>query len=269
MNKKIRRIISAAIIGTLILMLIFVFTKYNITINIARTQGTSLIVNVNPKQENKDIKGEQTVCTRLARYENKPRYDRALSLIQDRIIEHVRFETDATKFIYFNPKIVNCIKVIEVQTEENIEGYFKQDIAGITENYYPVYVNQNYQYADDLVTALLLSHELTHVQQYYDSKDSGIRNKCIADEVNAFIAQLEFYGTFNIEENSSIYSRINDPENPVHTQLRLLDVMFKINKASKCKFTLDSNNSCSIDNLRLKLTEALTQDTYYRKQCGL
>jgi hypothetical protein len=221
-------------------------------------------------------------CARTVRLDNKPQYDRALSLIQQRIDENHKYWTNAGEqyqdmlFINFPPELVNCIKISEEDTRGStgVEGYFTFNGQDIKKDYYPITVSTDYGFTDDIVTALLLSHEMTHVQQYMDALNGKNSLSCIDSEIDAFIAQLDFYGILNDEEISSVYYRIHGSDEVfLHPQLKMLDTMLTINRESGCGFRdlfkgKDSTHCVDI-NLRNKLREILTDDSYYRKQCGL
>lgn len=210
-------------------------------------------------------------CTRTIRLNNDPQYDRALSLIQQRIDDNNKWwdkygETVDGRFKHFPPELVNCIKISEETTTGTggPEGYFTFNSKDIKENYYPITVSSDYRLADDIETALLLTHEITHVQQYINTLNGKDSLSCIDKEIEAFRSQLDFYVLLNSEENSSVYNRIQSDKN-LHSELQMLDTMMTINRESNCKF----DGPCLDANLTNKLKEMLTSDSYYRKQCGL
>ena len=210
-------------------------------------------------------------CTRKTRLDNLPQYDRALSLVQQRVDENNKYwSNDETFkdqiFKYFPPDLVNCIKISEedINKSTGLEGYFTFNSKDIKTDYYPITVSSNYRSTDDIVTTLLLSHEMTHVQQYIDVLNGKAALSCIDREIEAFIAQLKFYVMLSNEEHSSVYYRIQNDEN-LHSQLKILDAMLTINRDSNCKFDGD----CMDVNLRNKLRVMITNDSYYKKQCKL
>lgn len=213
-------------------------------------------------------------CTRATRLDNEPQYDRALSLIQQRVDENNKWwdkygddNAERNKYFHFPPELTNCIKISEETFTDSteVEGYFTLNSKEIKIDYYPITVSSDYSSTDDVVTALLLSHEITHVQQYINSINEKKSLSCVDDEIDAFTAQLDFYVILNDEENSSVYNRIHNDKG-LHSQLQMIDAMTTINRESGCNI-LDSN--CNDVNLRNKLREMITEDSYYRKQCGL
>jgi len=232
-------------------------------------------INSNPNIDFKSIsitEVPKTVsCTRTTRLENEPQYDRALSLIQQRVDENNKWwdkygEKIDNRFRYFSSELVNCIKITEESIKEStgIEGYFTFNSKDIKKDYYPITVSSDYHFADDVETALLLSHEMTHVQQYIDTLNGKNALSCIDSEINAFTSQLDFYPILNSEEGSSIYYRIQNDEN-LHSQLQILNAMMTINRNSDCRFDKD----CLDKNLTSKLRKMLIDDSYYQKQCGI
>ena len=210
-------------------------------------------------------------CTRTERHKNNPEYDRALSLINQRIAtrnSYIKPENEHYDYLHFSdfsPEITNCIKVVPT-TMEDEEGYFEFDTSKVLLNFYIINVSDNYSYTDDLTTALLLSHELTHVQQFIDYWNNDVELDCIDSEVQAFISQLNFYVLLNSEEVESIWQRINAGNKTENIQFEILNAMMSINQQSDCNI-MDYN--CTEANLKKKLKEFLLNDDYYRKQCNL
>jgi hypothetical protein len=237
----------------------------------------SEIMNVIPKnaiEKKNELRETPTDinCSRTSRLDNEPQHDRALSLIQQRIDENNKWwdkygEKIDGRFKHFPPELVNCIKISKesVSKLSRIEGYFIFNDKDIKKDYFPITVSADYDFADDIVTALLLSHEMTHVQQYIDIKNGKSALPCIDSEIDAFITQLDFYVILNNEENNSVYHRIQNNEN-FHSQLQILDAMMTVNRDSSCN-VFDKN--CLDTNLTNKLREMLTGDSHYIKQCDL
>lgn len=212
-----------------------------------------------------------TSCTRTTRLDNKPQYDRALSLIQQRVDENNKWwdkygENKDGRFKHFSPELINCIKISEeaIKNSTGLEGYFIFNSKDIKTDYYPIIVSTDYSFTDDIVTALLLSHEITHVQQYIDTINGKNAEACIDSEIDAFIAQLDFYVILNVEENSSAYHRIQNDKS-LHSQLQIIKMMTTINRDSDCEM-MDVN--CKDVNLRNKLRNFLKEDSYYKQQCS-
>lgn len=210
-----------------------------------------------------ETKGEPKTlsCNRTTRLENKQQYDRALSLIYQRISEGI-----GTKYKYFPVELTNCIKIIEeIDKSTDIEGYFILNNEDIKSNYYPIIVNSRYQEADDVVIALLLIHEINHVQQYINTQNGNEHLSCIEREIESFYAQQDFWPLLNSEEGQSILSRYHSDES-LHPQIIILFTMLNSFSESKCDFW---DFKCSESYLRTKLEKIIRNDSYYKKQCNL
>jgi len=261
---KIKRNKSQVLIVMLVLAVISLFGLKKLGIVVAPA-------NVPVKKVEPSETPAQILCTRTTRLENDPQYDRALSLIQQRVDENSKWwdkygEDKDLRFKYFPAQLINCIKIAEDESKNTsgIEGYFTFNDGEIRTDYYPITVSADYRYADDITTALLLSHEITHVQQYIDERNSKDVLPCIDKEINAFIAQQDFYAILNTEEIDSGYHRIQNDKS-LHPQLQMMSTMQTINRESDCAF----EGACLDLNLRSNLRKILTADSVYRKQCEL
>jgi hypothetical protein len=216
-------------------------------------------------------------CTRTARLPNEPQYDRALSIIHQRVKEDIEWweiygdknSSDKKGFRVFPAQLTNCIKVIEKDiSDTGAEGYFTFDSKSIKPNYFPMIIDKSYFFMDDIVIALLLTHEMTHVQQYIDSINGKSKLSCVDKEVEAFMAQLDFYVILNMGEESSIYNRIHGEED-LSPQLAIIDTMTTINRESGCGLEGDDlGTKCRVDNLRKQLETMIAEDDFYMKQCS-
>ena len=74
-----------------------------------------------------------------------------------------------------------------------------------------IYVSPRYQVKDDLLTAILLSHEFAHALvfagEFTNQLPSNLRVSCYENEASAFLSQMQFLVTLNDEEKLSIISR--------------------------------------------------------------
>jgi hypothetical protein len=275
----------------------FAFNRYLLVaiIILLTALGTVLIKN-NPKTENfreedeKQDKGEtnfeRLICDRTSRLDNDEGIDRALSLISERL----RYSSGKDPF---PPQLINCIKVEaknikndtgNIKNDTGAEGYFDESNENIQSNYFPIVIDDwgNF-FADDLSTALLLVHEITHVQQYIDRynlivdpTDSEIFNtlskmsksKCLDNEVFAYRNQLLFTLRLKEEERKSIDYRIFADDNLI-PQLEILKSL-KYSLAD-----LSINNSCEIydtdcinSQIHTKIYDLLRDGGAYDEQCS-
>lgn len=252
----------------LLCILIFISALSNVAFKLFSDKKTKQF-----KPENKET--VKTIsCTRTTRLENKPAYDRALSLIQERVVQ----QYTGQKFDYFPSELTNCIKIEEQKSENmsGLEGYFIFNDEKIKDNYYPIVVSSSYIFVDDITTALLLSHEITHVQQYIDSLNKKNELSCVEKEVNAFMSQMGLYLELNSEENSSVYYRLKN-DNHLHPQIKMIDNMIQAGKKGNCfskSNTKDQNYfsnvlECQDKYMRQGLREIISKDEDYKKQCNL
>ena len=215
-------------------------------------------------------------CSRTARLENAPQYDRALSLIQQRIDDREKWcdkyceskdYEEKLRFHQFPANLTNCIKIVEEDIDGGAEGYFTFDSDDIQPNYFPITVDSSYSFSDDTLTALLITHEMTHVQQYLDTLNGENNLSCRDKEVEAFISQMDFYTLLSNEEIDSIVLKMNENKEDKHPQVAMLKTMIDINRDGTCPLFTD--DECSEKNLRNKLFQIITDDPIYQHQCGL
>lgn len=282
-KNKVRRYIFLLITLALLLVLFFRFSNTkNTESQSASTKKPNLIS-----------------CTRTTRLDNLPQYDRALSLIQQRLIVNLERFKDNNRaiFTYFPPELTNCIKVVEEAPNQlnDFEGYFKFNGKDIKSNYYPIVVNSKYVESDDVLIALLLTHEITHVQQYLDSANNIKTFSCVDGEVAAFLASERFYVSgLNDEENRSVRNRIDEAldnnktgwslkyPNSFDGQLLMLDAIQNLYSSpdSKCKVDykgssesffkeLGPHTECVDAEVLVLLKKIIEEDDHYKKQCSL
>lgn len=218
--------------------------------------------------------GEETInpeCTRTERWKNEPQYDRALSLIQQRIQESIEKNMGTsweTSFVEFPPELVNCIFIKEedLDNASGVEGYFTINSDEITTNYFPITVDKDYKETDDIVTALLLAHEMMHVQQFLSGQPMVGKNNCLRAEAEAFVTQKMFFGTLSMEEMESVNARIRQ-NSLLHPQIRLISTMQELWQEyalTACGFM---ERDCSREVLKVQMYKVLAKDEFYSEQC--
>lgn len=215
-------------------------------------------------------------CTRTTRLENDPQYDRALSLIQQRIDDNEKWcdkycessdYEEKLRFHHFPANLTNCIKIIEENIDGGAEGYFTFHSEDIKPDYFPITIDSSYNFADDTLTALLITHEMTHVQQYLNSLNGEDNLSCRDKEVEAFVSQIDFYTKLSNEEISSVVLKMKEESEDKHTQVAMLKTMIDINRDGTCPLFTD--DECSQKNLRNKLFQLISDEPTYRHQCEL
>lgn len=226
-------------------------------------------------QTTKTDKPKIISCTRITRLNNKPPYDRALSLIQEKYNSWDKNNEDLKEWFFFPSQLANCIKIVEgdVRNTSGIEGYFKFNSDEIQEDYFPIVVDKDYSYVDDSINSLILIHEITHVQQFLDTLNNIDTLSCIDKEAEAYYAQWVFYGMQFPETRKSIDYRIeNDSE--LHPQLRIIQsIKNHLNLdgvRNECLYGAGKENpKCISDYRKNEIKKLLLQDDYYLKQCKL
>lgn len=222
-----------------------------------------------------DMATKIVLCTRDTRLENKPSYDRALSLIAEKYDMWEKSGEGFGSYYFFPSKLVNCIKVNEgeVRNTSGAEGFFKFHDDQIKDDYFPITIDSDYSYNDDILNALLLVHEVTHVQQYIDTLNGKDSLSCIDKETEAFFAQFRFYSIQFPEVRKSMDLRIENDKN-LHPQLAMIqnikNSMSLDGVRAKCLNNPNNKDENCIDNYRKnEIKQMLMKDDFYLKQCGL
>ncbi len=158
--------------------------------------GTGLVIGLKTYQP-----ANGYVCKRTEPYNIPSEFSRAINLIEDRMQLERGFP------------FRNCI-YIEYRDlgGTGTEGYFTFSKDSDPQRL-EIYVDTKYQSKDELLTSLLLVHELTHVEQYISrlhESSSPNAHICFMDEVDAFYNELLLSLNFNPEETESLRSRISE-----------------------------------------------------------
>lgn len=251
-------------------ILILVFGALNYT-NINKNTNESE-KNYQPLEESVEIG-----CNRTSRLENKPAFDRALSLIEERYKMWEESGENIGSWYFFPSQLVNCIQIVEEDLNNNsgLEGYFIFNGEDIKNNYFPIVVDKGYKYSDESVNSLLLVHEITHVHQYLNSLNNNDELSCIDKEVDAFYAQFKFYGIQFSESRKSIDLRIENDED-LHPQLQMIseikNLLFETFKEFRdyCLYGDGKNDKNCVDDYRKKeIKDMLLKNDYYKEQCKI
>lgn len=145
------------------------------------------------------------LCPRSTGYEMEPEFERALSLLKQRYFAN--YPDEEVKQLF--EEVLNCVDVQYADNDSDLagaEGIFSfspgQSIEKLS-----IYVSPNYKDTDDLLMAVLLSHETTHAVNYIIGQIDGKAVDCMRDEASAFQMQSEFVSRLNEEEKRSLLSR--------------------------------------------------------------
>lgn len=145
-------------------------------------------------------------CIRDEAYEMPEEFKRALSLIEQRYRDRGNID-EASRL----ENIKNCLKIEYSESGKAINGAEGVFVFSPSHNLdeYLIKVSPKYSIKDDLLTAVLLRHELTHVFQYANNEDVNSAEGCYKSEASAFISEGKFvYHVLNDEEEKSLESRM-------------------------------------------------------------
>lgn len=198
-------------------------------------------------------------CSRTTPYENNPEFGRALSLYKQRI-EKIDPELG---------KIVNCVQIKsdDLRGKSDAEGLFLFDKENADGNNLPIYVDNSYTNTDDLSTALLMSHEITHARQFIKSLNGEDKSTCIEKEAEAFSAQLSFFLSLNQDELKSILSRVqNDDTNP---QTRQVSDLLNYTYYPAIDYCPKNDSECIAQQSRYYVYNYVQASPAYQKQCNI
>lgn len=149
----------------------------------------------------------ETPCIRESPFYIPPEFERAISLIIQRTKEsNYSSWRDWSKTV---EESRNCLDIQYATSDEQMvgtEGFFSFSPEGNV-NRYQILVSPRYRVKDDLITAFLLVHELSHVINYQGLLSSGKSLSCYEDEANAFNNQNAFADLLNSEELQSLNTR--------------------------------------------------------------
>lgn len=236
--------------------------------------------NIKKSEKSNIVKAEiksDAPCTRTTRIENAPQYDRALSLLHQKL-DGWNPNNDPTENYFPPASLLNCIKVVEgdVKGTSGAEGFFEINSKNIKQDYFPVTIDKDYEYADDLLNALILVHEITHVQQFIDAENGKKELSCIDKEVQAFYASWKLFGILNSEEWKSLDFRLTNDKD-LHPQLQIIQAIREQTGGANfqkdreiCLYGSGKNDPTCIDtNRKAEIKELLMQDDFYKRQCNL
>lgn len=214
------------------------------------------------------------VCDRNEMYPMPAEFQRALSLIIQRYTE----KKDPDVNLY--SKMLNCVNIQFGDTlKDKAEGFFIFDVNNSSVDKLDIYVDASYTNYDDLTTAFLLSHELTHAKQFVNEKAYGKKLSCVNQEVEAFRQQLIFQSYLNSEEQRSLTTRAEQFNNK-NPQLKwfvtLIDLsweaILEINGGapppSDKVYSKEEGHQYG-EILTSKIRQMIISNPDYQQQCGL
>lgn len=194
-------------------------------------------------------------CTRKEPYKLAPEFERARSLRNQRLQE---------AGVTLDYSLYNCINIEYADlSKDGAEGMFSFDQNSSIDNL-KILVDNSYKIKDDILTAILLQHEITHVGQFVNKLEGKGELSCIDSEVQAFSNELVFITILNPEEKMSLVQRIIYYQKGGYNNSASLGIFSQINQ-------LIAINSKSKDPEILKslINKWVRQNPAYQRQCGL
>lgn len=211
----------------------------------------------------------EPLCKRTDPYDMPEEFKRSLSLLKQRNeVDSTNKTAQQKEFESRTGEYLNCLKIEydDLSKYGGAEGVFLFDDTSKPDEL-KIYVDTSYKSYDDLLTAILLSHEVFHVNQYLKNL-LGIESlSCVDEEVYAFQFQYYFikYG-LNEEEKSSLVSRIeaNPDKNNAY---KIITDLARMNE--EAYNSCNGEGGCTVDRFEQSLRDMIMRDPDYQKQCHL
>lgn len=157
------------------------------------------------------VEEEPIYCVRETEYTMPEEFKRSLSLIGQRFKEEGTERDESWESFVSNVK--NCLNIQYAKPDdaffdvESVEGLFMFTPTQSMEKF-DIFVSPKYQVKDDLLTSILLVHEIVHVRNFISSQRQGKQLDCFENEASAFSTQNYFASILNQEEINSINARV-------------------------------------------------------------
>lgn len=223
----------------------------------------------------------QNICTRPKPFPLNQEFNNALDLIQQRsksaedIIKKTLKPNEPLPRFFPAIDSRNCLDIFySDRLLKYSNAWF--DSENSTPNHLIIKIDQKYkdQKIDNLVMAMLLSHELTHVRQYFDIK-SGKKMTCIQQEVDAFLIQLRLLAILNKDEQPLVMNLIKTKY--YYALGTFYDIWIGQDKAATpCnllqpsgQFNQNSFNICYWDKMQTIAEEYIKTVPGYQEHCKL
>lgn len=185
-------------------------------------------------------------CIRKEPYEMAPEFERAISLIIQRL---------GNGNTYLDENILDVKSCLNISYSTEVDKYEADGLFSFdedsTKDNLKISVSPRYVANDDIVTAILLAHEITHALQY--SMETNI--SCYEMEAAAFANQIIFVTALNKAEKDSIVSRnVVGDSSEIHN---LFDLITQSNQLTARG--MDFYES---------MLSIVKSNPYYQKQCA-
>lgn len=200
-------------------------------------------------------------CTRTTPYPMPPEFLRAISIRNQRLSQVGSINPDPNKNIH------NCLDIQYADlSSQQAEGMFLFDPTSSPDDL-KILVDNSYREYDDYLTAILLSHEITHAEQFDNESVEGIHETCYEKEDNAFISELNLFRALNPEERSSLlYKILQTPQkNSAYEGLYSL-LQITLNALHECG---NSTSTCYNQSVQTQISDMVKNNPAYQQECGV
>jgi len=201
---------------------------------------------------------DNVTCIRETPYEKPAEFDRALSLVKQRLTDRMGEKT-VGDFSFFN-----CLD-IQYSSLNDAEGLFTFDEKNSNLGKLTIYVDNSYKIKDDILTAFLITHEVFHASQYLNRLNSGSVLDCYAEEIQAFWWQSQFLASLNKSEIDSVTTRIVSTDYSSNNPLVLMKTFADF--SGRAIQACGSNENCKAQKFTDQITAMVKSNPYYQKQC--
>lgn len=204
-------------------------------------------------------------CDRKTPYPMQPEFQRALSIIVERVMQS---EKNSGTNISSDPKktFYNCLDIQYADlSQQQAEGEFLFDVNSSPEDL-RILVDNSYQEYDDYLTAILLSHEVTHAYQFLEQHFENKYLSCYDKEITAFETERDLFADFNQEEQASLIAKVEYNPNK-NSAYGGLNALFQINveAASECGL---SASTCYFNSIDRQITQMVESNPFYQQECA-
>jgi len=216
-----------------------------------------------PSNQTPDNATVEKFCIRNAPFPLAPEFDRVLSLILQR--QQQKGNAYADKF----KAMRNCLDIqyADLHSNSGAEGVFYFDNEVSSPNRLVIEVDRNYSFTDDITTAYLLYHELTHARQYLEVMSNEMKWGCIDSEVDAYFQQLVLGSLLNEEESSSVISRLE--RGSQNAQLNQYETLLNMSSDSsdQCGGVKKMDTDCWLRKVKSQIRNMIISNPAYQEQC--
>lgn len=211
---------------------------------------------------------DRKICTRNESYIQNTKFEKVLNFVYNRI------DADSSSFdnqyVKLTRNYKNCLNIKYLDYTESKEklGLFILNKDSNLSNL-QIYINPAYKDKSDIFTALILTHELTHVGQYIESVTTSKKKQCFDQEVDAFKNMLAIFAAYSIEDKASIINDIAFSVIPDETASTLKKILGYSTEAwNLCKLMKTYNKKCFNTLYTNWIRDTVKESTKYQRQCN-